>query len=659
MKKLASVFLMLSMVLAVGCGSEEATAPEVVVEETVVEDEVATGEVAPEDAGEDEAVAEVAPEDAGEDEAVAEVASEETTPEEAVAEVAPEEATPEEAVAEDAPEEATPEEAIKTTYVKQVKGFGGELEVETEIVDGKIVSVTVLNHSETAGIGEPATTEMPARIVEKQSYMVDGVTGATSTSNAIKEAVRLSLEESGADLSKYEVAPEEVVLTQAETETTDVVIVGAGMSGLMAAYEIYETDPDVNFIVVEKLDKIGGSIYGTSGVMYAGDSFAHEATGTEPSTSQDILEWFEEATGEDLNDDVIHTVFSQSRSEETVDMLAEYGAPFLDTLELTTPYNEKLHYVSIDGKGTGMQAFLEKLVEENPIDIRLNTKATALLTDENAVTGIVVEDETSSYEIQADVVILATGGFGSNPEMMELYAPEYADGFIFTNPGATGDGFILTEDLNVNKVGYGTMGPIAASDKKGLIPTSFMINANGQRFVNEKTTGPFSQRAVAEQPDQIAFVIADSSAEDLTPYESAVEKGTAQKYDSIEELAKGINVDVENLTKEIEAYNLAVENNQSPGFDLPVEKATPILKAPFYAQDVTIRVNGTFTSLEINGDLQVVNADGEVIDGLVAAGELTVGNVYTKRTPGGGFGISYAGNSGRAAAQTALEMIKE
>ncbi|ONI37689.1 hypothetical protein AN639_00750 [Candidatus Epulonipiscium fishelsonii] len=545
-----------------------------------------------------------------------------------------------------------------TKYIQKVKGFGGEMEVETEITDGKIVAVNVLKHAETPGIGEPATTKLPANIIEAQNYNVDGITGATFTSNAIKEAVNLSLKEAGVDLSKYEVQKEEVELTQAETETTDVVIVGAGMSGLLAAYEIYETDPDVNFIVVEKLDKIGGSIGTASGVMYTGNSPMHEATGTAPSTSQDIVEWFEEATGEDYNDDLIHTVFSQS--EGTVDMLLDYGAPFVENkLSLTTPYNDKLHYISTEGGGAGLQAFLEEMVAKNPIDLRLNTEATQLITTGDAVTGIIVEDETSTYEIYADTVILATGGFGSNPEMMEQYAPEYVDGFIFTNPGATGDGFTLTEDLDVNKIGYGTMGPIAAPDKRGLIPSSFMINENGQRFVNEKTTGPFSQRAVAEQPQQIAFVIADSSAEDLTAYETAYEKGTAEKYDTIKELAEGINVDLKNLTKEIESYNLAVSNNQSPGFDLPVEKATPILKAPFYVQDVVIRVNGTFTSLEINDKLQVVNADGEVIDGLIATGELTVGNVYMNRTPGSGYGISYAGNSGRAAGQTALEMIED
>ncbi len=555
------------------------------------------------------------------------------------------------------PSEPTTEVEVSTakTYTETVKGFMGDFAVDVTIDGDVITAVTVGANNETPTIGGIAIEEVPSLIVEKQSYIVDATSGASITSEAIMEAVKLALTAHGAELAKYEVITE-VALAQGETVTTDVVIVGAGISGLMAAYELRAQDPSVNFIVVEKLDKVGGSLPVSGGSLFTLDSSIHQESGTAPSEIEDVLTWFDEIAGVIENEALATNVYS--KSPDTISFMQSLGAKFLPETEVSNPLNPNLHLVRLEGRGAGIQAFVEELVEEQPIDLRMETKATELVIEDGSVKGIVVEDERSTYKISADAVVLATGGYGSNEELLAEFSPTLAEAFAFTNAGATGDGFILTESLNINRIGEGAMGSLVASDKSALMPNTFIVNSDGARFISEKTYGPFQLRALTEQEGQIAFAIADSSAEDMSVYETAVAKGTAQKYDTIETLAAAINVDVDALNAELNQYNSDLGAGVSPGFDLSATVAMPVKTAPFYVQNVHLRVNGTFTGLEVNDSLQVVNANGEIIEGLLACGELTVGNAYIIKTPGAGFGISYGANSGRLVADTIVEMFK-
>lgn len=124
--------------------------------------------------------------------------------------------------------------------------------------------------------------------------------------------------------------------------------------------------------------------------------------------------------------------------------------------------------------------------------------------------GVVAEDDEQRYDIRAKAVILATGGFGSNPELMEEYLPLFADGVIATNAGATGDGILMTRQFGTKIVGDGSMGSIVAPDGSSLITANFLVNLNGERFVGEGEPKYVLQRAVSQQQEKAAFLIADA-----------------------------------------------------------------------------------------------------------------------------------------------------
>lgn len=547
-----------------------------------------------------------------------------------------------------------PKENSSNTYSQKVKGYIGEFTVDVVINDGVIEAVNVGENSETPEFGGKAIEKLSELFVREQVANVDIHSGATVTSEALVEAVTNAITEAGLNIEDY-TKNDDVSKVKKENEEVDVLVVGAGLAGLMTAYELKAIDENITVTVVEKLPVIGGSSVYTSGAIFTTNSSIHKETNAVTSTSQELVTWIEEITKEDMNDEVINAVYGIA--DETIQVLMDKGAKFTGKVGVTTPLYPNLTNLRFEDGGAGLLSFLENLVETNPIDLRLETEVVSLLQDNGTVVGASVEDTEGTYNINADVVVLATGGIGSNKELMEKYAPEYASGFMFTNGGAKGDGILLTETLNANVLGYGTMGALVASDKKALYPSTFYVNSSGERFMNEKHPGPITQRMVAEQEGQIAYAIADSSSEDLSAYEKAVTNNTASKYETIEELAKGINVDVTTLTNEINGYNEAISNDTEIEFALANAAAMPILKAPFYAQKAHIRVNGTFVGLEINDQTQVINASGNVINGLLACGELVVGNAYSRLTPGGGYGLAFAANSGRLTAEVASTLV--
>lgn len=425
----------------------------------------------------------------------------------------------------------------------------------------------------------------------------------------------------------------------------------------MAAYELKKNAPDVNFVVLERLPVIGGSLVATGGAIFGLDSKIHQENGVKPATLEEVIEFFKFTSGsEDLNEELIKNVFPSST--DTINMLADWGAPFTGETEPASPYSDELFTVRTSDRGKGFYDFLDELVKKETFDLRLETTVTDLIVEDNKVTGVVIQDKEKVYKILADQVILATGGFGSNPDMMKKYAPEYADGVLATNGGALGDGFKFVEQFGTPIVGYGTMGSIVAEDKSAVISSTFMVNAEGKRFVDETSPLYVRQRAVAEQSNNQAFVIADSNYEDKEGLKVAKDNGLVQEFTTVEELSDAIGINKDNLVKELKAYNEAVAGKKSPGFDLPADKATAVVKAPFYVEKAIIRTFGTLTSITINEKAQVLNAEGKAVEGLLACGELTAGNAFERQYPAVGVGISYATNSGRLAAKTAVSNMK-
>lgn len=544
------------------------------------------------------------------------------------------------------------------SYTAEAEGMNGAVKVTVTVDADKIISVTVDEHNETPGVSDGAIANVPQEIVDQQSLAVDVTSGATFTSKAILEASEKALTEAGADIEKLKTAGEDKTLAQGETETTDVVIVGAGISGIMAAYELKTNHPEVNFILVEKLPTVGGSLPTTGGAIFGTDSTIHKQDGVN-STLDQIVSFFEETSGEKVsNEQLVRNVYGFS--EDTLKLLESLNAPYTGKTEKVDPSSDVLFSLRMENKGKGFYDFIKAQVEDQmPFDLRLNTTVTGLVADQNTVTGVQVQDKEKTYTIEAAQVILATGGFGSDPELMNKLAPNYADGVIATNAGATGDGIKFTEQFGTEVFGDGTMGSVVNPDRSDLLKSTFMVSKEGVRFTNEKAPKYVVQRAVADLPEHQAFVIADANYADAEGLQKALDSKMAVAYDTLDELAAAAGINAEALKAEIEAYNKAIDDQVSPGFGLKAEQANKIDTAPFYLETAVVRTFGTIPGIKVNDQAQVLNGEGQPVSGLFASGELTAANAFNSRYPGVGIGISYAANSGRLAASQAAALIQK
>lgn len=545
--------------------------------------------------------------------------------------------------------------ASPAQYSVVADGRNGDIAMTVTLEGSTITAVEIKEHSETAGIADAAIETMPSRIVEAQSLAVDTVAGATITSEAILSGVEKALLAAGLDPSAYKAAAN-AELTQGQTEETDVVIVGAGMAGLMAAYELKEDHPDVSFIVVEKLDMLTGSIPGTGGAIIATTSVLHSADGHE-CTVQDIIDLFEYTSGTQINRALVSNVYADS--DEVLDRLQGYGTNF-QSPQPSSKYSSKVYAYWHENRGQGLAAVLNTYIDANSFDLRLSTTAESLIVEDGRVAGIHVSDRTQEYDIRAKAVILATGGFGSSNEYMEQYLPAFADGYFSTNAGATGDGIAMTAQFGTKVVGEGSMGSIVAPDGSDLIASYFIVNQNGERFIGEGEPKYVVQRAVSQQPDQAAYLLADASYADTDTLNSKIEKGYVKQYDTLEELAKDNGLDTDTLLATVAAYNAAADAGEdipAAEYALSASLATKIETAPFYIEKAVLRTFGTIPGIEVNENCQVLTGSGDVVEGLYAVGELIAGNAFTRQYPGAGVGISWAANTGRYAAELAAASL--
>ena len=244
--------------------------------------------------------------------------------------------------------------AYAEEYSGAAEGRNGDVHVSVVYEDGKISAVKVGAHQETPGISDPAIAEIPARIVKEQSLTVDVVSGATLTSAAIIKAAERALAGAGVDVSAFKKV-HEAVLTEGETENVDIVIVGAGMAGLMAAYELKENYPGIKYLIIDKLDYVSGSVPTSGGAMASISSRLHKASGTE-CTVQDFVDLFEYTSGQKINEALVKNVYA--KSDVTMNRLLDYGAKFDEKPQLSSIYSDKVYAFWSVGGGAGMGRFV-------------------------------------------------------------------------------------------------------------------------------------------------------------------------------------------------------------------------------------------------------------------------------------------------------------
>lgn len=458
-------------------------------------------------------------------------------------------------------------------------------------------------------------------------------------------------------------------------ETADAVIVGAGVSGEIAALELKTQIPNIKVVLLEKQAKTGGSLRYSSGYIGTSSKLSKKSFNT--NTVDDVLAFLDNYIGKD---NVNHTLVRKlySLSEYVTDNFIAWGVDFdgANASRGQDPHQERwtregrqLWYYMPAGRTNAIANVLEDQLKKQKVDLRLNTRVTDLIIAGGRVLGVKVQTKDRSYSISAKAILLATGGFSSNGDLVKkMTAGMYKNvptgpNPYSSNPGATGDIFGLIEKLGVPTIGTGVMA-YAGAPGGGSIPSRFYVNQDGKRYMDEYSWG-YNITFQTQKNTTNCYRLLDSAVlkgqPDSTKASVAakVKAGTVFQYDTIDELAKGLSINAAQLKKTIAAYNAAVDAGRSPEFGLPARNATPIKDGPFYAEQIAYTTAGSLVSIKTDDDARVVNANLQPVPGLYASGECAISNQFWGGLyAGSGFGVGSSAYSGVLAARTIARDLK-
>ena len=557
------------------------------------------------------------------------------------------------------------------TYTGTADGRNAPVTVEVTIAGDAIEKIEVVSHEETDGIGTIAVDNLPAAIVESQSLGVEAVAGATVTSEAILAAVADCIEQAGGDVEALKaVAIAEKVPTKEETIETDLVIVGGGGAGMVAAIRARELGLDV--VLLEKMSFMGGAISISGGNQVVSGSKMQKDLGVTDDSVESMVEDFM-ANGANLNVPELITLYAANVGE-TSDWLESIGV----TYNLEGGLHKLAEYshdreLAYTGSGAGAAENMRNIIAENGTKVLLNTRATELISENGAVTGVIADDGETVYTVKADAVLLATGGYGYNKDLLE---GDMKNALYYGPVSSTGDGLLMATAIGADTrlLEYGKRYPngievsegIAKSTINGNIPawklSAILVNKEGKRVVNEKASNRTILETELQQTGQELYLVMDQATfdvwkdalgYDVSAYLEA-NGATTPVFghgDTIAEAAEAAGVDAAALEATVETYNSYVEAGEDAEFGRGAEYLTvKIGEGPYYIVEQKPRFATTMGGLVIDEALEVVNTEGGVIPGLYAAGEV-VGGVMGDDSPSGA-NNGWAVTSGRLAAES-------
>ena len=572
---------------------------------------------------------------------------------------------------------------VSGDFTATAKGFGGDVSVTLTLTDGAITGCTAEGKDETEGVGSQAIAQMPGAIAESGSIAVDGVSGATITSTAIKEAAAAALTAAGLNPDDYKTAVEKDAAAEDSTVDADVVVVGAGGAGMTA--------PEAKSVVIlESQSMVGGNSVRATGGMNAGKTVyqdenefgesagvektlktaaekyadnetitalaktvseqwaAYQANPTGYFDSVELMELDTMIGGKGINDpELVETLCANSA--DAIDWLDEHGITLHNVSSFGGASVKRIHRpVNAEGKTVSVGSYMIPLLQENcekaGVKMMLDTTATEILTDANgAAVGVKATGASGeTVTVNAKAVVLATGGFGANLDMVVKYKPELK-GFMTTNaPGIQGQGIEMAQAIGAATVDMDQIQihPTVEANTAALITEglrgdgAILINEEGQRFIDEVGTRDVVSAAEIAQTGSYSWLVVDQAMADASSViQGYIKKGYTVTGSTYEELGKAMGVDAAAFAETMEKWNGYVEAKNDPDFGR-TSFANPLNTAPYYAVKVTAGVHHTMGGLKINANTEVLNEKGEVIPGLFAAGEVT-GGVHGANRLGG------------------------
>jgi fumarate reductase flavoprotein subunit len=563
-------------------------------------------------------------------------------------------------------------------YEGVADGFAGIMRVHIEVDAEKITNAYIAQNTETK-IKIPSETAAEiicSQIVEKQSLAIDTVAGATFTSLAILSAAEQALDQAGADVDALK-QPVQSEAVQKPDESVDILVIGGGAAGLSAALAAATIDysrqkSGHTVMLIERNAFVGGSsMLSDGGCGVCSGALANDRLKTS-MTGDQLTDFCESLCKETLNRAYINKMASVDGN--VITSLIDLATPFATSkATIKVEVSPGVGYVEMrvdqytnpeaDGAfGVRITSNLAENCEEMGVLFKTQCVAESLIVEGDAVQGVKVSEPDGVYSIRAKKIILATGGFAHNDDMVAKYAPDYVGSVAYCGGGSKGSGIQMALDqVGASVVGDGLIAYPGygwrygmGGTKSGYLRTGVYVNKNGERFEDDRGVDLRAiGRNICKQPDKMVYDVFDSSAPYAPLVPKAMEQGFAYTSDTLEDLAEQIGVPADALIASVENARKAINAGEDLDFGVPVDYLNPVQGPPYYAVVVQSIAIGSLPGLKVTENCEVVGADGAAVPNLYAVGEAMLGNFMSSYYLLGSYSIGNCMPSGYIAAEHA------
>ena len=563
--------------------------------------------------------------------------------------------------------------AAPTTVEGTGVGKHGDITVAVTFDAGKIQDIKIVKNAENPILAKKVFTDLKDQVVAFSSTDVDLVSGATFSAKGFIDAVNDAAKKAGVTLAKADKkALKKAARELPKTSNYDVVVIGAGGAGFSAA--ITARNAGANVVLLEKMPAVGGNSLISGAEMNVARNWVQPKLGINDDSpelhAQDTFKG-----GDGKGDMKVINVMTHEALDAAKWCRDYLGVRFEDdNLFFFGGHSRKRALIPVGHTGTEFIAKFQAKADELGIPVITNMKAEELIKDKDGrVVGVKATMDGSEYTFNAKGgVVLATGGFGANPEMVKKYNPKIDERFKTTDaPGTTGEALYMAERAGAELVNMGYIQTYPICDPiSGAIELiadarfdgAIMLNQEGKRFVEELQRRDVLSEAILNQTGRYCWVlwndkigsISNTVKAHANEYEAFTKQGVMATCDDLKCIADFTKIPFDQLQKTVKR----VSDMAGKGNDKDFNHRAGLMdmqQGKYYVIKAVPSTHHTMGGVRINEKAEALTAEGKVIPGLWAAGEVTGVTHGTNRLGGNAYTdiIVFGRIAGEAAAKAA------